>query len=85
MQRIEVRGPKEIQLIEVDAPQPGPRDVVVGVKACGICGSDLKFYKVGGLIPSMAGTPLPIGHEFSGVVEAVGDEVADIALGARWL
>ncbi len=83
MKRIEIQGKENAQLVEVDKPQAGPKDIVVRVKACGICGSDLKFFKIGGLIESMVGTPLPIGHEFSGVVESIGKDVETVAVGDR--
>jgi 2-desacetyl-2-hydroxyethyl bacteriochlorophyllide A dehydrogenase len=61
-------------------PAPGPRDVVVRVAACGVCGSDLHL--ADGEIP---GTPYPLipGHEFAGEVVAVGSEVGGVAVGAR--
>ncbi len=82
MKQVSVHGPGHVEIDEVPEPSPGPRDVVIRVAACGICGSDLGYIKLGGLAgPSE--TPLPIGHEFSGVVEGVGDQVTDIASGAR--
>jgi len=58
---------------EVPDPAPGPSDVVVRVEACGICASDLHFLH--GEIPLPVLPPLTLGHEPSGVVEAVGAEV----------
>jgi D-arabinose 1-dehydrogenase-like Zn-dependent alcohol dehydrogenase len=54
-------------------PEIGDRDVLVRVKACGICGSDVHGYdgSSGRRIP-----PLVMGHEASGVVERVGGAVA---------
>ena len=57
---------------DVPDPVPGPSDVVVRVEACGICASDLHFLH--GEIPLPAVPPLTLGHEPSGVVEAIGDE-----------
>lgn len=83
MKRIEIHGPDDARLVDVPEPEAGPDDIVVAVKACGICGSDMHFLSIGALVPEMAGTPLPIGHEFSGIVETVGDNVKAIAAGDR--
>ncbi len=76
-----VHGPGEVRLDETDPPDPGPRDVVVRVAACGICGSDLTYIRMGGFC--VTGGPMPLGHEISGVVEWVGSEVTDSAVGDR--
>ena len=54
---------------DVDKPSPGPTDLLVRVEACGICGSDRHFLH--GEFPTSP--PVTLGHEFSGIVEAVGD------------
>ncbi len=61
-------------------PEPGDTGVVVRIKACGICGSDLHFYQRGG-VKVKPGTIM--GHEFSGDVVAVGKAVKDIRVGDR--
>ena len=65
---------------DVPMPQPGPGDVLVQVKACGICGSDVHGMdgSSGRRIP-----PLIMGHEASGVIAKVGEEVAGWAEGDR--
>jgi threonine dehydrogenase-like Zn-dependent dehydrogenase len=82
MQQVNIHGPDDVRLDEVPTPEPGPADAVVRVQACGICGSDLGYVKLGGLA-GPTGTPMPLGHELSAVVEAVGDEVQDVAPGDR--
>lgn len=71
-----------IRTIEVeDAPDPvaGPADVVLAVRACGICGSDLHTYLEGALVqPGQV-----LGHEFAGEVVEVGSAVRGIAVGDR--
>ncbi|MDT5077814.1 MAG: hypothetical protein QOJ80_2451 [Mycobacterium sp.] len=64
-----------------DAPQPeaGPRDVLVRMRACGICGSDAFYIAIGGVPPRQGSTPL--GHEPAGEVAVVGSEVTGIAVG----
>src|SRR5262245_14585176 len=71
-----VGQPLEIQT--VPDPEPGPAELILAVRACGICGSDLHLTEVAA--PSGAMTPLPrgaiLGHEFSGEVVATGRGVA---------
>jgi 2-desacetyl-2-hydroxyethyl bacteriochlorophyllide A dehydrogenase len=75
-----VEQPGSVTVTTVADPTPGPRDVVVGVSACGICGTDIHI--VDG---EFAPTPYPIvpGHEFSGEVVAVGAGVTEVRAGDR--
>ncbi len=81
MQQVRVHAPNDVRLDEVAEPVPGPRDAVIRVSRCGICGSDVGYARTGG-IPGLC-SPMPLGHELSGVVEAVGAEVQGLAPGAR--
>ena len=82
MLQARIHGPEDLRLDDVPEPRPGPRDVIVRVASCGICGSDLGYLKRGGLIgPSPE--PMAIGHELSGVVEAAGDAVTGFSPGDR--
>ena len=78
----QIHAPDDVRLDTVALPDPGPRDAVVRVAACGICGSDVGYLKLGGMM-GPTGTPMPLGHEFSGTVEALGSEVRGISLGDR--
>ena len=75
----------ELEVKEVDKPAPKPDEVVIKVKACGICGSDIHFYETDAdgyiLYPGLTKFPTIIGHEFSGVIEEVGSEVQDLKPG----
>lgn len=82
MQIARIHGPNDVRLDTMDVPEPGRNDVVVRVEACGICGSDLGYITLGGA-GAPASEPMPIGHEFAGVVEKVGDGVEGIAPGLR--
>jgi threonine dehydrogenase-like Zn-dependent dehydrogenase len=82
MKQVNVHGPDDVRVDEVPEPEPGPRDAIVRVAACGICGTDLRYVRLGGLAGPTR-EPMPLGHELSGVVEAVGAEVRDLAPGAR--
>ncbi len=82
MQQLRIHAPGKVSLDEVPAPEPGPRDAVVRVQACGICGSDLGYIALGG-VAGPTPEPTPLGHEFSAVVERVGAEVTRVAPGTR--
>jgi L-iditol 2-dehydrogenase len=71
---------KEFEVQDMPEPAPGPRDVIVRVKACGICGSD-----VHGMDGSTGRRrpPIVMGHEAAGVVEQVGAEVQGYKVGDR--
>ncbi|MBA2738056.1 MAG: S-(hydroxymethyl)mycothiol dehydrogenase [Nocardioidaceae bacterium] len=62
---------------EVEVPDPGPGEVVVGVQACGVCHTDL-HYREGGINDEF---PFLLGHEAAGIVEEVGPGVDDLAPG----
>ena len=78
MRAIVFSRPGELSLTEVPEPVPGPRDAIVRVEAVGICGTDVHV-----LDGEFAHTVFPIvpGHEASGVVVNVGDEVGNVAPG----
>ena len=57
------------EILEMDIPTFGPRDVLVRSRACGICGSDIKLMQ--GKAPGIK-VPLVMGHEFAGEVAEVG-------------
>jgi (R,R)-butanediol dehydrogenase / meso-butanediol dehydrogenase / diacetyl reductase len=73
------RGIRRVPIEDVPDPSPGPRDIVLEVRACGICGSDLHTYAQG----LFAEEGQVMGHEFAGEVVEVGREVEGIALGDR--
>ncbi|WP_306338421.1 zinc-dependent alcohol dehydrogenase family protein [Streptomyces sp. KL118A] len=64
---------------ELPDPAPGPRDVVVEVAACGLCGTDLHILQ-GEFAPTL---PVVPGHEFAGEVVALGSDVTTLAVGDR--
>ncbi len=70
------RGPGDVGVEERPVPEPGPGEVLVEVAYCGICGSDLHIMIEGWGKPGTVG-----GHEYSGIVIAVGDGVVSWAPG----
>jgi 2-desacetyl-2-hydroxyethyl bacteriochlorophyllide A dehydrogenase len=78
-------GPRNITTEEVEIPRVGPLEILVKVKATGICGSDLHTYKLG-IFPEWSKTipeGLLMGHEFAGDVVEIGPGVEGIAVGDR--
>lgn len=68
---------KPLRLCQVEIDDPGPGEVRIGVRYCGCCHSDLSV--INGNFP--APTPIVLGHEASGVVEAVGQGVSHLKRG----
>ena len=69
--------PHEIIIEDAPVPDPPPGEALVRVAACGICGTDLKINE-GHYLGRLPVTP---GHEFAGVVEALGEGVGGVAIG----
>jgi len=82
---------QDIRVEEVAAPDgPGPHDVLLRPLWCGICGTDLHEYAMGPIVipaqpHALNGSQLPqvLGHEFSGEIVAVGNEVTSLEVGQR--
>ncbi len=66
-----------VELVMITVPDPGPGEAVVRVQACGVCHTDLHYVQ-GGIGEDY---PYLLGHEAAGVVESVGDGVADLEPG----
>ncbi|MET0699804.1 MAG: zinc-binding dehydrogenase [Mycobacterium sp.] len=79
MQIAMVTGPGQAEVIDAPDPEAGPSDVLVRMRACGICGSDAFYIAIGGISPRQGHTPL--GHEPAGEVVAVGANVTGIEVG----
>lgn len=80
-----ITGPGSAEVREVPDPVAGPGEVVVDVERCGVCGTDAEFFsgEMTYLHTGEAAYPLRIGHEWAGVVSAVGSDVDDRWLGRR--
>ena len=80
MKALMLKEYKRLEMTEMPEPQIGPDDLLVQVKACGICGSDIHGFdgSTGRRVP-----PLVMGHEASGVVWKTGDNVAKFHAGER--
>ena len=80
MRAMQLSEYKKLELVDVDRPEIGPREILISIQACGICGSDVHGYdgSSGRRIP-----PLVMGHEAAGVVAEVGSQVTRFQLGDR--
>jgi len=78
-----IHGPRDIRLETVDTPSIQSNEILVKVKACGVCGSDIHTYKTGAI--SEFGHPMILGHEFSGEIVQVGDTVKGLKVGDKVL
>lgn len=77
-----LREPGDFELTEVPVPEPDPDELLVRIRACGICGSDLKIRDRGWL---QEGTEYPLipGHEWTGEVVETGERATDFEIGDR--
>jgi len=73
------RGKGFLEVTDVPEPSPGPGEVKIQVKACGICGTDIHILH--DTFPSFP--PVVLGHEFSGVVAELGAGVKGVEVGQR--
>lgn len=74
-------GPGETELKEVPVPEIGDEDLLIEIKAAGICGSDIAYDN--GDHPNHLNCPVILGHEFSGIVAKTGKNVKDWKVGDR--
>jgi threonine 3-dehydrogenase len=70
-------------LEDVPVPQIGPNDALIRMKATSICGTDVHIYNWDAWAQQTIPVPMTVGHEFMGVVEAVGDAVRGLEVGQR--
>jgi D-arabinose 1-dehydrogenase-like Zn-dependent alcohol dehydrogenase len=74
-------GNRQLEILDFPDPTPGPGEVVLEIKASGMCGSDLKFYRPTDGAASLGlgalSGPIIAGHEPCGIVAAIGPGVPD--------
>ncbi len=79
MRAVVFDAPTRVALQQIPRPEPQPDQVIVKVMACGLCGTDLHLFH--GDFPTRY--PLVPGHEFSGVIAEIGNQVSDWRVGDR--
>jgi L-iditol 2-dehydrogenase len=70
MKVLRLHGISDLRLQDEALPAPGNNEVLIRVKAVGICGSDLHWYTESGIGDARLSRPLVLGHEFAGVIES---------------
>lgn len=75
-------GPRNVKLEKREIPTPKPGEVLIKTRAVSICGSDLGAYRLSEVSDRWA-PPIVLGHEFSGEIAAVGENVDNLKVGQR--
>ena len=76
-----LHAPRDLRIEDRPDPQPGPNQVVVRIRAGGICGSDLHYYQHGGFGTVRLRQPMILGHEIAGEIAATGPGVQNLPPG----
>ena len=78
-----LHGRHDLRVEDVGVPRIGPHEVLVRVRACGICASDVHYFETGAIGRYVVNAPMIVGHEAGGEVAAIGDQVTSLKPGAR--
>ncbi len=79
MLAIEWTGPRQMRPTERPKPEPKAHEALLRIESVGVCGSDIHYYEEGRIGDQVVSPPLILGHEYAGIVEAVG-AAADASL-----
>jgi len=82
MRAVVIHAPKDLRVEDHAPTEPGPGQVRIRIRNGGICGSDLHYYQHGGFGAVRLREPMVLGHEVAGTIDALGDGVSHLALGA---
>ena len=74
---------KGLWLEDIPKPEPGDNEVLIKIKQTAICGTDIHIYQWNDWAQKTIPVPMQVGHEFAGVIEALGRNVKGYAVGAR--
>ncbi|WP_233848944.1 L-idonate 5-dehydrogenase [Paraburkholderia sp. HD33-4] len=83
MHALVIHAPLDLRIEDVPTPEPEANQLLVRVRAGGICGSDLHYFNHGGFGTVRIREPMVLGHEVSGVVARLGPDVTDMPAGTR--
>lgn len=78
-----IKSEKGIWLTEIEKPEYGYNDVLIKVKKTAICGTDMHIYNWDEWSQKTIPVPMTVGHEFVGVIEAIGEGVSGFSIGDR--
>jgi threonine 3-dehydrogenase len=80
---VKAEAAEGLAMQEVPVPEIGPDDILIKVAKTGICGTDLHIWKWDEWARKTIPVPMVVGHEFAGVVEAIGSHVRTVRVGDR--
>ena len=83
MKAVQWFAPRDLRLVDMPKPAPAPYEALIRVESTGICGSDMHSYLDGRIGDTVITSPLVLGHEYAGVIEAVGDRSDPALVGKR--
>ncbi|RQM47380.1 L-idonate 5-dehydrogenase [Paraburkholderia bannensis] len=83
MHALIIHAPRDLRIEDVPTPEPDDHQLLVRIRAGGICGSDLHYFNHGGFGTVRIKEPMILGHEVSGVITRVGRNISDIQAGTR--
>jgi len=82
MKALVLESVKKLSLRDFDVKETvGPHDVKIGIKACGVCGSDIHYYLEGAIGDFIVKAPMILGHEAAGVILEKGAAVKNVEVG----
>lgn len=83
MQVVRLHGPEDLRVSTEPLPEPGPGEVLLRVRAVGVCASDVHYFNEGGIGDQVVQDPLVLGHEVGAEVAGIGPGVQDLRVGDR--
>ena len=83
MKAVKWYGPRDMRVVEMDRPIPLPHEALIRIESVGVCGSDLHYFAEGHIGATRITEPLVLGHEYAGIVEAVGSDADPKLVGKR--
>ena len=81
MKAVTLHAAKDLRIDDRHLGEPGPGQVLIQLKAGGVCGSDLHYYNHGGIGDIKLSEPMVLGHEVAGLVQRLGPEVETLKIG----
>ena len=83
MQAVQWYAPGKMRDIDMEKPEPMPHEALIRVESVGVCGSDMHYYLDGHIGSQILEEPVVLGHEYAGIVEAVGVDADQTLVGQR--
>ena len=69
------------EIRDIDVPEPGPKDVLIKIKAAAICGTDIHIHEWTPFAQTRVKPPMVFGHEGCGEIVKAGSQVTNVAVG----